>query len=338
MVIAIIGVLVALLLPAVQAARESARLAQCKNHLRQNSLAMLQYELHHQSFPTGGWSSAWVGDPNVGSGGRQPGGWIYQSLPYLEQQTIAQIGLGLSGSDLINALTEQCTATLPTFHCPSRRPAELYPALELRTMNYLPLDFAAKTDYAANGGSELLIFGRSGPARGPDFVQSDCWLGYPDCNWMNQQWWIDQRWNGIVGDHHGAKISQITDGTSKTLLIGEKWVYELYYAVVTIDATNDNSTNQFPADNPGDNGSLFCGFDLDNVRGCSENLPPKRDAEFNAKNQQTDKKGSHYKEQFGSSHPAGLNLARCDASVDTWNFDVDPHVWASLGARNDESL
>src|SRR5262245_26140759 len=90
-VIAIIGVLVALLLPAVQAAREAARRMQCQNHLKQIGLA---FHNHHDVFghlPTGGWGWGWVGDPDSGPGIRQPGGWCFNILPYVEGKNIYDI-------------------------------------------------------------------------------------------------------------------------------------------------------------------------------------------------------------------------------------------------------
>ena len=339
-VIAIIGILVALLLPAVQAARESARLAQCKNNLRQIGVGMFHHETAHQIFPAGGWSSGWVGDPNVGTGGRQPGGWIYQTLDYLEQQTIAAIGRDLTGENLKLALTEQGKAVIPIFHCPSRRPAQLYGAVELTTWNSKPLEFAAKTDYAANGGSDARAKANPGPLMRLPFIVSDCRNGYPNCDWINDQSWIDLNWNGIVGDHTGVRVPEITDGTSKTFLAGEKWLYEFYYDIASVDAGLDNQTNRMAADNPGDNGTMYAGYDYDNVRafgfgGESNSLPPKRDSEYDKKNPQLDKKGAHYRDRFGSAHPAGANMVKCDGSVDTWGFDIDLLVWAGLGARND---
>ena len=127
-VIAIIGILVALLLPAIQAAREAARRSQCKNNLKQIALACLNHENTHKVFPYGGWGAAWMGDPDQGVGPQQPGGWIYTTAPYLEEQAIFNLGQGLDWEAKKVELTKQMEAVVPVFNCPSRRTGQDQPA------------------------------------------------------------------------------------------------------------------------------------------------------------------------------------------------------------------
>lgn len=104
-VIAIIGILVSLLLPAVQAAREAARRMQCSNNLKQIGLALHNYESSHKKFPVGSWQSNFI-SPLVGA------------LPYLEQgNNYAQWDFGLSYSDPYNA--DVSSQHIATYLCPS---------------------------------------------------------------------------------------------------------------------------------------------------------------------------------------------------------------------------
>ena len=93
-VITIIAILIALLLPAVQAAREAARKMQCANNLKQLALGCLTHEQSLGWLPVNGLDCGHIGDPDLGFGEQQVGGWIYNVLPYVEQKAFHDIGLG----------------------------------------------------------------------------------------------------------------------------------------------------------------------------------------------------------------------------------------------------
>lgn len=246
-VISIIGLLVALLLPAVQAAREAGRRTQCQNNLKQLSLAMLQHEAAHGRFPTGGWSFVWVGDPDRGTGRRQPGGWIYCILPYLERPDLARLGKGLPEPQRRAALALLTQRTLEVAHCPSRRSADLYrydPAWPPRNCDLVPM--VAKSDYAANGG-DLVIASGTGP---DSYVEADD-PTYP---------WVDfSIATGICYMRSEVSLRQVQDGKSYTYMIGEKYV---------------NTTGS----DLGDDQSMYTGYDVDTIRTCDLGLVPRQDS------------------------------------------------------------
>jgi prepilin-type N-terminal cleavage/methylation domain-containing protein/prepilin-type processing-associated H-X9-DG protein len=330
-VIAIIGVLVALLLPAIQAAREAARNAQCKNQLRQIVVGMLNYESANKTYPCGGWNFQWIGNPDFGVGPRQPGGWIYQVSDYLENQSVKKIGGGgLTGAALRAALKNQAAVIIPIFNCPTRRPAQLYHTQEQVILNADLSTEAAKSDYAANGGSvDTATTGK--PAAHPDGLLTDCSndgdpnTRFPNCNFAGDL----TAWSGIVAPRAGARVGQITDGTSKTAAGGEKWVSVDFYEVATWKPPGAN-----PSDNPADNGSMYQGYDQDTVRETGE--APRQDRDTQGRDPKNS--GNLYPTNFGSAHPAGVNMAMCDGSVDSYSFDVEKHIWSSIGKRDDGSL
>jgi len=135
-VIAIIGLMVSLLLPAVQSARESARFTQCRNHLKQLSLGIHMHESQYKILPDGGLD--WFSDRSMNNGipsisPNQNWGWMYQILPFIEQQAIY--------SEVSDAVVRQQPIAL--FFCPSRRSSVIKDyGGSLRAVN----------DYAGNGG------------------------------------------------------------------------------------------------------------------------------------------------------------------------------------------
>jgi prepilin-type N-terminal cleavage/methylation domain-containing protein len=82
-VLGVVSLLAGMLLPAVQSARESARLTSCRNHITQLSKGLITHESLLQYFPSGGWGPQWLGVAERGNDGSQPGGWVFSVLPYI---------------------------------------------------------------------------------------------------------------------------------------------------------------------------------------------------------------------------------------------------------------
>ncbi len=135
-VISIIGVMVGILLPAVQAARESARFTQCRNHLKQLGLGIHNHESQYKSLPDGGLN--WYAGRSMRSGTPlitpdQDWGWMYQILPFIEE--------GAVYSEVSDAVVREHTIAM--YFCPSRRSAVV------KDYGGSP---RAVNDYAGNGG------------------------------------------------------------------------------------------------------------------------------------------------------------------------------------------
>lgn len=156
-VIAIIGVLVGLMLPAIQASRESARITSCKNNLSQLAKGLLGHDTAMVGFPSGGWGDLWLGNAERGSEKQQPSGWTYSVLPYIEEIPLHTTVKGVTSDTSADAYARLTSTPVPLFSCPSRRSARPIPLPQrtFRTPSSLlvPIANATRTDYAANAGS-----------------------------------------------------------------------------------------------------------------------------------------------------------------------------------------
>jgi hypothetical protein len=125
--------------------------------------------------------------------------------------------------------------------------------------------------------------------------------------------------NGICYDHSKVAFRDITDGTSNTFMVGEK---------------NLRPEDYLTGNDPGDNGSMYEGADVDIFRYTiyknSGNTPPTLEYPPTP-----DTPGLFAYVSFGGAHMNGYQMAFCDASVHMMNYSTDPTVLLHLGERND---
>ena len=303
-VIAIIGILIALLLPAVQAARESARQIKCAGNLKQLGLAGLNHNDTHGHFPSGGWGWFWVGDPDRGFGRQQPGGWVYNVLPFIEQQGLWELASDGDADHLtaqqLQAANRVCKTPLALLSCPSRRSSMAYPnpwsgnfVAYNANQNSSSDNVQVRADYAANCGSQNANQWNGGPTS----LEGAKTFG----------WAADSTCNGVSYQGSEVRLSDITDGTTFTFFVGEKYLNPDHYA-----------TGMDPADNE----SMYTGFNNDNFRNTYEQ--PREDTP-----------GYGHERLFGSAHSGGCHFVFCDGSVHLINYSIDTQVYRLLGNRKD---
>jgi prepilin-type N-terminal cleavage/methylation domain-containing protein/prepilin-type processing-associated H-X9-DG protein len=212
-VIAIIGILIALLLPAVNAAREAARRTQCSNNMKQIALALHNYHSSRKSFPAG----AVAITSNHYQNNKKS--WPVSILPFMEEGPLSELW-----DDSVTAVSPGANngndtvrkTSISSHVCPS---SQITPGLLLRPFHdgNVNITYAPSTYVGVSGKS----FGNSHEC------PNGC--GTWDWNVTEYQSLVSQgllNWRGILHFTHGSlrpvKINQITDGTSKTLLIGER--------------------------------------------------------------------------------------------------------------------
>ena len=196
-VIAIIGVLIGLLLPAVQSAREAGRRMACSNNLKQVGLAVAVSDDVTKAFPTGRLTR----DPFDVS-------WSFRILPFMEEKTIADLW---ELDRLVQAQQPAAYQTkVPMYSCPSRNPAVL-------SRNDFATPGGITSDYAACFGTLITpqgdtVFGMADGAIVPGFPTIDPATPNPG------------REPRLVKTRHQVPIGKVSDGTSKTVAFGEKWI------------------------------------------------------------------------------------------------------------------
>ncbi len=289
-VIAIIGILVALLLPAVQAAREAARRTECINNLKQIGLAFATHHDTRGEFPTGGNAA----DPprtiingSIAIGQDQAWGWAYQVLPYLEQQALYEHP---------NDATVQATP-VPGFFCPTRRKRVVFDVNVPGSVGK-----RAQIDYLANRGVHTATTVPTGSA-----------------------------FSGIVRrsvtNVPMVNVSSVLDGTSNTMMVGERSLARTWYGAPAGPET-DVYRGGFVAGMVSVNGGYLTGG-----WSPSYNVPIKdRDVSGITGAAAILLVGGQH---FGSAHPSGMNVVLCDGSVRIVRYDLDPNSFRRFVNRHD---
>ena len=300
-VIAIIGMLVGLLLPAVQQAREAARQMQCGNNLKQMGLAALNHESTTKAYPSAGWSWAWEGDPDGGFGVKQPGCWAFSLLPFVEQNALYQ--LGADGVFSVDAALKSANKTrgqtpISMFYCPSRRPVANYYGYAYYNCDSLG-GVCCKLDYNACVGDG---YASSGDAS-----------TYADA----EAYTTTSGRTGVVFFKSTTTTGEIRDGTSNTYLFGEKYLMPERYFV---------SSSPGPA--VGDNQTTWSGIDNDSVRQTTYN-------ESGAYCPRQDRSNYDTGSIFGSSHAGAWGVVLCDGSVHRFSYSIDAQTHAYFGKKAD---
>jgi prepilin-type N-terminal cleavage/methylation domain-containing protein/prepilin-type processing-associated H-X9-DG protein len=219
-VISIIGILVGLLMPAVQSARESARRSNCQNNLKQIGLALLEYHQAQNRFPAG------TTRPKVDDGdpsGTAAFGWASHLLGFMEQKPLYKL-LGLPQDELHSVLQsaarrELALAEVPGFRCPSDSGAPFNAERPFFGTKYADL-VAAKSNYVGNHGTQFVTFDEVKQKLDPFGVF-----------WPQSRCTLDQ-------------LSE--DGTSNTILVGERSSRSWAGVWIGVRTDNDESASGLP--------------------------------------------------------------------------------------------
>jgi prepilin-type N-terminal cleavage/methylation domain-containing protein len=323
-VIAIIGILIALLLPAVQAAREAARRTQCSNNLKQLGLACHNYMSAKKAFPPGFANGT---DANGNNDNAQGACWADFCLPFLEDKTMSdalQAAINPSTFYNVNFKNNPAAVALAknpnyAFICPSD-PLSISEGYINTFISYST--GVSKSNYVGCGGTWGAYGVKASP---PPNVPND-YKTRPSGNFTNISNGANYYFglsNGIFGSVAGqigrlktCGPNDVPDGTSKTIMIGER----------------DGSDNQLSGSswNGGYQAGLWIGpSDGTNpyaVLGNAGQDPPNQLSSSDPTGKTTG---------FSSAHKGGANFCMADGDVQWINAGIDAKTYKALGTRNE---
>jgi prepilin-type N-terminal cleavage/methylation domain-containing protein/prepilin-type processing-associated H-X9-DG protein len=326
-VIAIIGILIGLLLPAVQAAREAGRRSQCVNNLKQISLALLNHHDIHGSFPAGLPHCS----PQAGlwkTGGTQAGvfcqgpNWASNILPQIEQAAMDEKLLGCLDNEAHAA--DDCDRNkagkpwrefgilkLPFYLCPSADVTEeLFTNWELENL--------AKGNYAANFGADTYVSFQVSATAGAFGVVVP--RGTSGTTQVANHPSLLGRWKAAWGQ--GTRIAEITDGLSNTLLVSELLGYDRREDGRGVWTWGGMGGSTFTA-RFGPNAR-----DKDVIPACSPEIPAGHPLACD----QNQKDGNVWA-SARSNHKGGVNASLADGSVHFFADETNLTVWRALATR-----
>ena len=329
-VIAIIGVLVALLLPAIQAAREAARRMSCKNNVKQIGLACLNYESTFGKFPEG---SAVSPKPRPDQGIS----WQVTILPYIEagnlsdqvKQEIKNLMSSTGGGTPLYSLPDSINnIEIDFYQCPSDDPSELKDKYfkDIAASNYCGVAGSGGSrapDTSAQSKELFLFHGNPNQAAGPGAVNYDGML-----------YWASR-----------VKQGDVTDGTSNTMIVGERWYSLRAWTIGGITGGVGAGFNKKVPDYPFEGQE---GFSYKNVtRRYPINAPlesvgyyylHRNDEDRPEKTDSAPTTMATNDLLWGSFHPGGANFAYVDGSVHFLSEDIDLNAYEALASRNGQEV
>jgi prepilin-type N-terminal cleavage/methylation domain-containing protein/prepilin-type processing-associated H-X9-DG protein len=296
-VVAIIGVLVALLLPAVQSARESSRRTQCSSHIKQWTLGFHNYADTNQSFP-------------AASKNNMRHVWVYSMWPYIEQQALYNMydqtqhfylppntfGGGDINTKIQNLDNGPTARRVKIYYCPSDRFGAI---LNSSGDNYI----RAKGNYHVNFG----------PIMHP----------HPNVTTNPPLGWGPFGFKDFTNSNFPryTRIGEISDGTSNTLLLSEM--------IMPRDDANDHRGDMLNDDFAC---TYFATLTTPNST-APDVLVPARCPLPNPPQMPCVGGANHYK-TVRSRHPNGVNLSLCDGSVRYVSNNINLVTWQALGTMN----